>query len=131
MCSFNRGNVHFYEEDRIRCLAFNFEIRSYKIILELFYISPGFSRNTTSPNFTSIFKMIWVRRVSKRGVFCYHIAKGPIYNCSQAHNKLSTLHLSFSQCHSSNWTCDEYRFLKICIETLPQSYYCHIQKYLM
>jgi hypothetical protein len=48
------GNVCFYEEDMIECIALSFEIISYKIILGLFYLSPGFSRDTTNSNFTSL-----------------------------------------------------------------------------
>jgi hypothetical protein len=49
-----KGNTCFYEEDRIRYIAFNFYTISDKILLDLFYISPIFFRNTRSPNFTSI-----------------------------------------------------------------------------
>jgi hypothetical protein len=38
----------------IWCIDFNFEIITYKIILDVLYISPGFLRDTASPNFTSI-----------------------------------------------------------------------------
>jgi hypothetical protein len=32
--------TRFYEEDMIGCIAFNFEIISYKIILDFLYLSP-------------------------------------------------------------------------------------------
>jgi hypothetical protein len=46
--------AHLYEEDMIGRIAFNFEIISYKILLDLLYISPRLSRDIASPNFTSI-----------------------------------------------------------------------------
>jgi hypothetical protein len=35
-------------------IFFNFEIIGYKILLSLLYLSPGFTRDTTIPDFTSI-----------------------------------------------------------------------------
>ena len=35
-------------------ISFNFEIIGYKILLYLLYLSPGFTRDTTTPDFTSI-----------------------------------------------------------------------------
>jgi hypothetical protein len=38
----------------IGCISFNFEIIGYKILLYFLYLSPGFMRDTTSSDFTSI-----------------------------------------------------------------------------
>jgi hypothetical protein len=46
--------ICFYEEDMIGCIALNFEIISYKILFDMFYLSLGFSRYAATPNFTSI-----------------------------------------------------------------------------
>jgi hypothetical protein len=51
---FNGGRAFIYEEDRIECISFNFEIICYKTLLDLLYLSPCCSRDTTSPNLTSI-----------------------------------------------------------------------------
>jgi hypothetical protein len=39
----------------IGCIVFDFEIISYKLLLDLLYLSLGFSRDTASPKFTSIY----------------------------------------------------------------------------
>jgi hypothetical protein len=38
----------------IGCISLNFDITSYKIILDLLYLSLRFLRDNESPNFTSI-----------------------------------------------------------------------------
>ena len=48
------GKTHFYEENRIRRIAFNFEVISYKPLLDFFNIPPSFSRNVAPPYFTTI-----------------------------------------------------------------------------
>ena len=48
------GKTHFYEENRIRCIAFNFEVISYKLLLDLLNLPPRFSRNVAPPYFTTI-----------------------------------------------------------------------------
>ena len=46
--------THFYEENRIRHIAFNFEVISYKLFLDLFNLRPIFSRNVAPPYLTTI-----------------------------------------------------------------------------
>ena len=48
------GKTHFYEENRIRRIAFNFEVISYKLLLDFLNIPPIFSRNDAPPYFTTI-----------------------------------------------------------------------------
>ena len=48
------GKTHFYEENKIRHIAFNFEVISYKPLLDLFNLYPRFSRNVAPPYFTTI-----------------------------------------------------------------------------
>ena len=48
------GNTHLYEENRIRRISFNFEVISYKPLLDLFNLYPRFSRNVAPPYFTTI-----------------------------------------------------------------------------
>ena len=48
------GNTHFYEEDRIRCIAFNFEVIIYKPLMYFLNIPPRLSRNVAPPYFTTI-----------------------------------------------------------------------------
>ena len=50
----NGGKTHFYEDNMIRRIAFNFEVISYKPLLDLLNIPPRFSRNVSSPYFTTI-----------------------------------------------------------------------------
>ena len=50
----NEGKAEFYEENRIRCIAFKFEVISYKPLLDLLNVPPRFSRNVVSPYFTTI-----------------------------------------------------------------------------
>ena len=45
------GNIHFYEENQIRCIAFNFEVKIYKPLLDLLNIPPRFSRNVSLVSF--------------------------------------------------------------------------------
>ena len=48
------GKTHFYEENRIRNIGFNFEVISYKSLLDLLNLPPRFSRNVAPPYFTTI-----------------------------------------------------------------------------
>ena len=50
----NGGKTHFYEENRIRRIVFNFEIRSYKALLVLLNLPPKFSITFIAPYFTTI-----------------------------------------------------------------------------
>ena len=50
----NGGKTHFYEENRITRIAFNFEVISYKLLLDLLNLPPRFSRNVAPPHFTTI-----------------------------------------------------------------------------
>ena len=50
----DEGNTHFYDENRVRCIAFNFEVISYKPLLDLLNLPPRFSRNVAPPYFTTI-----------------------------------------------------------------------------
>ena len=54
MLALDGGKTHFYEENRIRCIAFNFEVISYKLLLDLLNIPPRFSINVATPYFTTI-----------------------------------------------------------------------------
>ena len=62
------GKTHFYEENRIRCISFNFEVISDKSLLDLLNIPPRFSRNVAPPYFTTI-QDNKIKRVSKRNLF--------------------------------------------------------------
>ena len=46
--------THLYEENRIRRIAFNCEVISYKLLLDLLNLPLGFSRNVAPPYFTTI-----------------------------------------------------------------------------
>ena len=48
------GKTHFYEENRIRRIAFNFEVISYKSLLDFLNLPPRFSRNVAPSYFTTI-----------------------------------------------------------------------------
>ena len=48
------GKTHFYEENRIRFFSFNFEVLSYKTLLDFVNLPPRFSRNVAPPYFTTI-----------------------------------------------------------------------------
>ena len=48
------GKTHFYEENMIRHIYFNFQVISYKPLLDLLNLPPIFSRNVASPCFTTI-----------------------------------------------------------------------------
>ena len=48
------GKTHFYEENRIRRIDFNFEVISYKLLMYLLNLPPRFSRNVAPPYFTTI-----------------------------------------------------------------------------
>ena len=50
----DRGKTHFYKENRVECIAFNFEVIRYKMLLYLLNLSPGFSRDAAAPNLTPI-----------------------------------------------------------------------------
>ena len=50
----DRGKTHFYKENRVRCIAFNFEVIRYKMFLDLLNLSPRFSRDAAIPNLTLI-----------------------------------------------------------------------------
>ena len=50
----DEGKTHFCEENMIRCIAFNFEVISYKPLLDLLNIPSRFSRNVAPPYFTTI-----------------------------------------------------------------------------
>ena len=48
------GDTYFYEENRIQHNAFNLEVISYKLLLDLLNIPPRLSREVTPPYFTNI-----------------------------------------------------------------------------
>ena len=48
------AKTHFYEENRIRRIAFNFEVISYKSFMNLFNLPPRFCRNVAPLDFTTI-----------------------------------------------------------------------------
>ena len=48
------GKNHFYEENRVRSIAFNFEVISYKSLMDFLNLPPSFSRNVAPPYFTTI-----------------------------------------------------------------------------
>ena len=48
------AKTHFYEENRITHIAFNFEFISYKPLLDLLNLPPRFSGNFAPPYFTII-----------------------------------------------------------------------------
>ena len=48
------GKTHFYEENRIRFIDFNFDFRIYKSLLDFLNIPPRLSRNVAPPYFTTI-----------------------------------------------------------------------------
>ena len=48
------GERPFYEENRIMPIAFNFEVISYKTLLDLLNLPPRFFRNDAPPYFTTI-----------------------------------------------------------------------------
>ena len=50
----DRGNTHFYKENRVGCIAFNFEVIRYKTLLDLFNPSPRFSRDVATLHLTPI-----------------------------------------------------------------------------
>ena len=50
----NGGKTHFYEENRIRHIDFNFEVISYKPLLDFLNLPSRFSRNVAPPYFTTI-----------------------------------------------------------------------------
>ena len=50
----NGGKTQFYKENMIRCIAFNFEVISYKSNLDLLNLPQRFSRNVAPPYFTTI-----------------------------------------------------------------------------
>ena len=87
------GKIHFYEENMIRPIAFNFQVISYKPLMDLLNLRPRFSRNVAPPYFTTICKITGIARVSKRDFFLSHIARlADLYSYFQDQNKLSTLH---------------------------------------
>ena len=50
----DEGKTHFYEENMIRHIAINFEVISYKPLLDLLNLPPIFSRNVAPAYFTTI-----------------------------------------------------------------------------
>ena len=46
--------THFYEENMIRHIAFNFEVISYKLLMDFLNLPPSFSRNVAPPYCTTI-----------------------------------------------------------------------------
>ena len=52
--AFYGKKTHFYEENMLGHIAFNFEVISYKPLLDLLNIPPKFSRNVTPPYFKTI-----------------------------------------------------------------------------
>jgi hypothetical protein len=56
--------THFDEEDMIGCIALNFEITRYKILLDIHYLSVRFWRDTASQTLHP-YKITKVTRVSK------------------------------------------------------------------
>ena len=50
----DRGKTHFYMKNNVGCIAFNFEVIRYKMLLDLLNLSPGFSRDAATPNLTPI-----------------------------------------------------------------------------
>ena len=50
----NEGKTHLCEENRIRCITFNFEVISYKMLLDLLNLPPRISRNVAPPYSTTI-----------------------------------------------------------------------------
>ena len=47
------GKTHFYEENMIRRIAFNLEVISYKLLLDLLNLPPILSRNVAPPYLTT------------------------------------------------------------------------------
>ena len=56
----NRGKTHFYKENRIWCIAFNFEVILYKALMDLLNLSPEISRDVA----TSILTFIQDNRIA-------------------------------------------------------------------
>ena len=52
--AFDGGKTHFYKENMIGCFALNFEVIRDKKKLTWHDISPRFSRDVATPNFTII-----------------------------------------------------------------------------
>ena len=52
--AFDGGKTHFYKENMIGSIAFNFEVICDKTFLNLLNLSLGFSRDGAPPNFTTI-----------------------------------------------------------------------------
>ena len=50
----NGGKTHFYEENMIRSIAFNYEFISYKPLLDFLKLPPRLFRNVAPPYFTTI-----------------------------------------------------------------------------
>ena len=50
----DRGKTHFYKENGVGCISFNFGVICYKTFLKLLNLSPRFSRDVATPNLTSI-----------------------------------------------------------------------------
>ena len=48
------GKTHFYEENRIQRITFNFEVISYNPLLDLLNLPLRFYRNDAPPYFTTI-----------------------------------------------------------------------------
>ena len=50
----DEGKTHFYDENRIRRIAFNFEVISYKPLLDFLNLPSSFSRNVAPQYFATI-----------------------------------------------------------------------------
>ena len=50
----DRGKTHLYKDNRVRCIAFIFEVIRYKTFMDLLNLPLGFSRDVATPNLTPI-----------------------------------------------------------------------------
>ena len=64
--------AHFYEENRIRSISFNFEGISYRQLLDLLNIPSRFSRNVAPPYFTAIQDNMDDKSFKKELIFIPH-----------------------------------------------------------
>ena len=86
------GKIHLYEENRIRRIAFNFEVISYKPLLDLLNLPPRLSRNIAPPYFTTIQHNNDGNKLKEEILFIPHDSDWLIYSYFQDQNKFSTLH---------------------------------------
>ena len=122
------GNYFCYEEDKIGCISFNFEIISYKLLLYFLYLSPRFTRDTTTSEFTSIknnrcnkshnedFFLIPNLKINRFTIVFKPIISFPYPN-NRFLNSIIPIELG------------EYQFQDICMKSLTPSCCCHIQRY--